>query len=103
MQFWTTYEPDQVLQMAAQALAAERYAVSHGPGIVTGSRKGKPSTGLGCLLMCLLIVPGVIYFMVGGKQETASLTAVAQDGFTLVATSGAMWGTLRQGIEYHAA
>jgi hypothetical protein len=104
MQFWTTSSPDQVLQMAAQTLTNCGYTVAFGPGIVSGSRKGKPSKLIGCSLMFLVLVPGLIYFMVAGKQQTASLTAAAQDGYTLVTITGGgtMWDSLRKRIEYHA-
>jgi thiamine monophosphate synthase len=103
MQFWTVHDPDQVLQAAAGTLSAQSYTVSFGPGIVTGTKKDKPSKGLGCLLCLLLLVPGLIYFMIGGKKLAASLGVARQGEFILVTTTGsdATWKRLRGSVEYH--
>lgn len=73
MKFVTARNVDQVVQVGTERLMRKRYAITGGPGIVSGTRK----------------VAGLFNV---GRRHTASLLAVAQpDGTTSVTATGP-WG-----------
>lgn len=83
------YRPDEALDSATLFMLDQGYAVeARTNSTVTFSRYSPPNILLGLLLMLLLILPGILYLILGGKTLRSSLLVTPVDNGCRVKTGG---------------
>jgi hypothetical protein len=86
----TPWQPSQVLRQAVQEIGAERKWVvtGHTQDYATFTRAGTKSCALGCLLLWLFFIPGVLYLVFAGKSQVLTVSVFRElDGTTTVQLS----------------
>jgi hypothetical protein len=86
----TPWQPAQVLRQAVQEIGAERKWVvtGHTQDYATFTRAGTKSCALGCLLLWLFFIPGVLYLVFAGKSQVLTVSVFRElDGTTTVQLS----------------
>jgi len=95
LRFETTATPKQVIMNATSILGAKRRwtTLSQSDSSVNFSYHKKPNWLVGLILLCIVIVPGIVYFVLAGKKESASVMAnePTGEGLTVVQISSNGW------------
>lgn len=85
----TDTAPAQVLDLAASHMVGRGYAIeSRQPNSLTFSHREEPNVPLGCFLLLLGLVPGVLYFLLAGGDRRTTLLATEEGEGCRVYVSG---------------
>ena len=85
----TDTAPAQVLDLAASYMVSRGYAIeSRQANSLTFSHREEPNFPLGCFLLLLGLVPGVLYFLLAGGDRRTTLLATEEGEGCRVYVSG---------------
>ncbi len=81
--------PKESVEDVVAYMAASGYLIAfHGETSATFTRAKKADVGIGCLLLLLGVVPGLLYFALAGSTQAVSVTAMRGDVGTSLILSG---------------